>query len=229
MPSSPMSFSINSRTSRPRSPISAITLISALVLRANIPISVLLPTPEPANIPIRWPFPTVISPSTAFTPSGSTSLIMTLAIGSGGIASTGYSLVKVRSATSVGLPRPSSVWPRISSPTKTDKGCPVFSTIHPTPMPSILSNGINKRHLSRNPTTSAMTYVLCSLSISILHKSFSFASGPSDSIVRPTTFATLPYRLKYVFSSNGRYLLYFAITIFPQFVTHPYRTRLLNP
>ena len=71
IPSGPRSRSMNSRTSRPRSPISAITLISALVFRANIPINVLFPTPEPAKTPIRCPFPTVISPSTALTPSGS--------------------------------------------------------------------------------------------------------------------------------------------------------------
>ena len=53
IPSSPRSRSTNSRTSLPRSPISAMTLISALVFLANIPISVLFPTPEPAKIPIR--------------------------------------------------------------------------------------------------------------------------------------------------------------------------------
>ena len=52
IPSAPKSLSINSLTSRPRSPISAITFISALVFLANIPISVLFPTPLPANIPI---------------------------------------------------------------------------------------------------------------------------------------------------------------------------------
>ena len=57
------SLSMNSRTSLPRSPIRAMTLISALVLRANIPIKVDFPTPEPANMPIRWPLPTVIRPS----------------------------------------------------------------------------------------------------------------------------------------------------------------------
>ncbi len=89
IPSGPKSLSINSLTSLPRSPIRAITFISALVFLANIPISVLLPTPLPANIPIRWPLPTVIRPSTAFTPKGSTSSIIFLFNGSGGCASTG--------------------------------------------------------------------------------------------------------------------------------------------
>ena len=77
------------RFSLPRSPISAITLMSAFVFLANMPSRVLFPTPEPANTPIRCPFPTVISPSTAFTPSGSTSLIIRRSIGSGGVFSNG--------------------------------------------------------------------------------------------------------------------------------------------
>ena len=89
MPSSPRSRSTNSLTSLPRSPINAITLISAFVFLANIPSNVLFPTPDPAKIPILCPFPTVIRPSTAFTPKGSTSSIIFLAIGSGGNASTG--------------------------------------------------------------------------------------------------------------------------------------------
>ena len=196
MPSSPRSLSTNSLTSRPRSPISAMTLISACVFRANIPKRVLFPTPEPAKIPIRCPFPTVIRPSTAFTPSGRTSSIIFLLIGSGGWASTGYSFPDVSSSASVGLPMPSSRWPRSESPTKTDNGCPVFSTIHPTPIPSTFSKGIRSRRLSRKPTTSAITDVPFSLSRIIRHRSFSFASGPTDSIVSPTIFTTLPRQLK---------------------------------
>ena len=158
MPSSPRSRSINSRTSLPRSPISAITLMSALVFRANIPSSVLFPTPDPAKIPIRCPLPTVIRPSTAFTPSGNTSLMIFLFIGSGGAASIGYSDFNSSVSTSVGLPIPSNVCPSILSSTETDNGCPVFSTIHPTPSPSMLSNGIRSSLFSRKPTTSAMTY-----------------------------------------------------------------------
>ena len=139
IPSSPRSRSTNSRTSRPRSPIRAMTLISAFVFLANIPSSVLFPTPEPAKIPIRCPFPTVINPSTAFTPRGSTSLMIFLDIGSGGCASTGYSYGVSNLSMSVGRPIPSKVCPKSSFPTGTDKGCPVFSTIHPTPIPSTLS------------------------------------------------------------------------------------------
>ena len=71
-PSSPKSFSRKSLTSRPRSPIRAMTFISASVFLAIIPIRVLFPTPLPARIPRRCPLPTVIKPSIAFIPTGST-------------------------------------------------------------------------------------------------------------------------------------------------------------
>ena len=69
-PSGPRSCSMNSRTSRPRSPTRAITLTSALVPRAIMPSSVLLPTPEPAKMPRRWPRPHGMRASIARTPSG---------------------------------------------------------------------------------------------------------------------------------------------------------------
>ncbi|MNP40256.1 hypothetical protein D3C76_1338840 [compost metagenome] len=68
-PSGPKSRSIKSNTSRPRSPISAITFTSAAVFRAIMPSKVLFPTPEPAKIPTRWPLPTVRSPSMARMPT----------------------------------------------------------------------------------------------------------------------------------------------------------------
>ena len=69
IPSGPNISSINSLTSRPRSPIRAITLSCAEVFFAIIPIVVLLPTPEPAKIPILCPLPTVVNPSIARIPS----------------------------------------------------------------------------------------------------------------------------------------------------------------
>ena len=75
MPSSPRSFSTNSRISRPRSPTRAITLISAFTFLAIMPIKVDFPTPEPAKIPIRCPFPMVFKPSIALMPKCSLSLI----------------------------------------------------------------------------------------------------------------------------------------------------------
>ena len=63
-PSSPRLFWRNSCTSRPRSPIRATTETSALVCLAIWPSSVLLPTPGPEKIPMRWPRPQVCRAST---------------------------------------------------------------------------------------------------------------------------------------------------------------------
>jgi len=54
-PSGPTFSSRNSRTSRPRSPISATTLTAASLDTAMSPSSTLLPTPLPAKMPTRWP------------------------------------------------------------------------------------------------------------------------------------------------------------------------------
>jgi hypothetical protein len=52
----------------PRSPMRAMTLTSALVLLAIMPSRVDLPTPEPANMPMRWPLPRGRRPSSDLTP-----------------------------------------------------------------------------------------------------------------------------------------------------------------
>ncbi len=70
-PSGPRSSSMNSRTSRPRSPTRAITVTSASVPRAIIDSREDFPTPDPAKSPTRWPRPTLTSVSRARTPSGS--------------------------------------------------------------------------------------------------------------------------------------------------------------
>ena len=88
-PASPSDSSRKSTTSRPRSPTSAMTLTSASVWRAICPISVDLPTPEPANRPMRCPSPTVRSASSARTPSASGRLTRRRASGSGAGRSTG--------------------------------------------------------------------------------------------------------------------------------------------
>jgi hypothetical protein len=67
-PSSVRSFSRNSRTSRPRSPISAITFTSASAWLAIMPSKVDLPTPLPAKMPKRWPRPQGTKVSMALMP-----------------------------------------------------------------------------------------------------------------------------------------------------------------
>jgi hypothetical protein len=59
---------MNSRTSRPRSPTSAITTLSKESALASIERSVDLPTPEPAKMPRRWPRQSGEKISIALTP-----------------------------------------------------------------------------------------------------------------------------------------------------------------
>ncbi len=65
---SPRSRSMNSRTSRPRSPTRPITFTCAVVDLAIIPSREDLPTPDPAKIPSRWPRPQGTRVSRARTP-----------------------------------------------------------------------------------------------------------------------------------------------------------------
>ena len=57
--------------------------------RAIMPSSVLLPTPEPAKMPTRWPWPSVSSPSIARTPVSSGSVMIWRCSGCGGSAASG--------------------------------------------------------------------------------------------------------------------------------------------
>ena len=64
----PVPCSRKARTSRLRSPISAITVTSAELCRDMEPSSVLLPTPLPPKMPMRWPLPHGSRPSMARIP-----------------------------------------------------------------------------------------------------------------------------------------------------------------
>ena len=88
-PSGPRSFSMNSRTSRTRSPLSASTVTSASVLRMICARSVDLPPPAAAKIPIRCPSPQVRSQSIARTPSDIGFEMMRRSSGDGGSEYTG--------------------------------------------------------------------------------------------------------------------------------------------
>ena len=113
MPSGPRSFSINSRNSLPRSPTSPMTLTSALVLRAIMPMSVDFPTPDPAMMPTRWPLPRVRRPFIARTPTSMGSQMRGRSMGSGAGAKTGLKRVgKSGSPPSRGVPKASMTRPR---------------------------------------------------------------------------------------------------------------------
>jgi DNA topoisomerase-1 len=114
-PSSARSLSIKSLTSRPLSPISAITFRSAFVFLAIIPKRVLLPTPLPEKMPILCPFPTVSKPSSALMPRGRGWFILFLFKGCGGLLLTGrYAPFFIKPLPSIGLPMPSRTLPIIS-------------------------------------------------------------------------------------------------------------------
>jgi len=83
-PSGPRSRSINSRTSRPRSPIRAKTLTSTDAWRAIIPIGTDFPTPLPAKTPSRCPRPAVIILSMDRIPVVMVSVVRRRDIASGG-------------------------------------------------------------------------------------------------------------------------------------------------
>ena len=157
IPSGPRASSINSLTSRPRSPISATTLTSASEFLAIIPSNVLLPTPEPANNPIRCPQPNVIQESIALTPVENISWIIGRSNGPGGGPST---FLQVAPVVSIGFPSIGSPigfinLPSKKSPTGIIIGCPVVWTKLPCPIPA---PSYNKRSWATSPlkaTTSA--------------------------------------------------------------------------
>ncbi|MNU69095.1 hypothetical protein D3C71_584750 [compost metagenome] len=117
-PSVPRLCSMNSRTSRPRSPMSPTTTIWALVLRVIMPSSMLLPTPEPANSPSRWPLPTVSRPLMARMPTSRGSRTGVRSRGLGGEENRGTRSPSSDSGRpSRGCSRPSSTRPSRCSPT----------------------------------------------------------------------------------------------------------------
>ena len=125
MPSGPRSRSMNSATSRPRSPISATTETFASVPRAIIDSSDDLPTPDPAKMPNRWPLPhgieAVEHPHPERAAARST---RPLRSGWGGRPSTLTSCPRRGGPPSIGRPRPSSTRPRSLSPTTIERGRP---------------------------------------------------------------------------------------------------------
>ncbi len=136
-PSSFKSFSMNSLTSRPLSPISAITLTSARVLRAIMPRSVLLPTPLPEKIPNLCPRPQVSKPSMALIPNTRGVCIRCRFRGCGGILlRVVHSWASTCPFPSSGFPKPSSILPIKPKPTDTINFLFVSSTLLPGPIPS---------------------------------------------------------------------------------------------
>ncbi len=187
-PAAPSDSSRNSPTSRPRSPTSAITLTSASVWRAICPISVDLPTPEPAKRPTRCPSPTVSSASSARTPSASGRVTRRRDSGSGAGRSTGQGTAPaIGPPPSIGRPSPSSTRPRTPSETEIESGRPVAVTSESGPMPAASPSGISTASSPRKPTTSAARPEPSSVTISPTR-----TPGTLARTTRPVTSVTRP-------------------------------------
>ncbi|MNS93961.1 hypothetical protein D3C72_1281620 [compost metagenome] len=159
-PSSPRMCSMNSLTSRPRSPISPTTIMSASVKRVIIPNSTDLPTPVPANRPSRWPRPTVNMPLMQRMPTSSGSLIGSrlsgLMVGpSIGTQSSAF----IPPLPSSARPAPSSTRPSMLMPMGRRPVSAKGTTRAPGAMPATLPTGIRKTLLPEKPITSASTCI----------------------------------------------------------------------
>ena len=144
-PSSLRSFSRNSRTSRPRSPISATTLMSASERRAIIPKSVDFPTPLPAKIPTRWPRPSGVKLSMARTPVMSGCWIRARDKGLGTAPSPVEAIHWRGRPLSRGLPKASMTLPESPEARGTRRRWGLVRTSSPGHNPSIVSRGIRIR------------------------------------------------------------------------------------
>ena len=189
MPSGPRSRSMNSATSRPRSPISATTETLASVPRAIIDRSDDLPTPDPAKMPNRWPLPHGIRPSSTRTPRGSCSLTSPLRNGCGGRPSTLTSRPRSGGPPSIGRPKPSSTRPRRPSPTRIESGRPTGVAGVPARSPVVSPSATQTALPSRNATTSAWRGPSSGRS---KRPSPTAAGIPLISIDMPTTWSTRP-------------------------------------
>ena len=148
---------MNSFTSRPRSPTRPTTTTSASVKRVIMPKSVLLPTPDPANRPIRCPLPTVSSALIALTPTSNGSEIPDRDIGFSGFPRIGAVSVRLRGISSNGTPAPSIILPKRSAPSCTWSLLPTRVTFAPGLRPLTESSAANISLSPSNPTTSAPT------------------------------------------------------------------------
>ncbi len=157
-PSSPRICSMNSLTSRPRSPIRPTTMMSASVKRVIMPSSTLLPTPVPANNPRRWPRPTVNKPLMQRMPTSSGwlmgSRLSGLMVGPS-IGTQSSALIGERPSS--GRPAPSSTRPSMLMPIGRRPVSASGTTRAPGAMPATLPTGIRNTLPPENPITSAST------------------------------------------------------------------------
>ena len=190
-PSGPRLCSMNSRTSRARSPISATTEMSALVYLAMLDISVDLPTPGPEKMPMRWPRPQVCRPSMA-----RTLVLMGLRMFSRSSGVTPLpsilldSLNKSGPLLSIGSPKPLRTRPRSCSEHQIRGAALTFSILSPRETPETLDSAIRSVRSLWKPMTSAIELFPPRL---VMRQSAPNGSARSvASMVRPLMAATLP-------------------------------------
>ena len=165
--------------------------MSAPVPRAIMPSNVLLPTPLPPKIPMRWPRPQVTKASRARMPQPSGSRMGTRSRGRGADPSTHtdrcarYSPFESRGAPVASITRPSK-----SLPTRIDDRVPQATIRSPKRMPCGFSTAMESMVDPRKPITSPEYFLPMALVIS--QDSPIEQKGPSDSIRLPTTCNTRP-------------------------------------
>ena len=190
-PSAPRSPSRNSRTSLPRSPISATTLTFASLELAISPSRTLFPTPLPEKIPTRCPLPKVNTPSIDLIPKAKGLVIFSRLKGGGLLASNAFLSAPVNGPLlSIGSPNPFTTLPKTLSLRVIWRGVVRAVTVSPGDIPSICSKGNRIRWSFWKPTTSANTRRPSR--IWIPQSSPKPIAGPVDSTVRPETRTTKP-------------------------------------
>ena len=131
-------------------------MTSASVNRVIMPKSTLLPTPLPANKPIRWPRPTLSKALIACTPTSRCSLTGERAKGFIGFPCKGTRSLTLRGPLpSKGLHAPSTTRPNKPSPTGTCESLRIGRTRALGTRPRISPVGIKYKVSPEKPTTSA--------------------------------------------------------------------------
>ena len=154
--------------------------------------SVDLPTPLPAKMPMRWPRPKGVNVSIALMPVTKGSVIRARFRGCGVTKSSSATARRDNSpSSSNGWPNPLITRPSNWSPTGTRREWPVAITSLPGQMPFTSPSGMSSNLRSRKPTTSAsmLCWVICD---SMRQISPTDAMGPWDSITNPIICVTRP-------------------------------------
>ena len=159
-----------------------------------MPSNVLLPTPEPANSPKRWPLPIVVNALIARTPTSSGSVIASRLRG---LSASPRSAVRLSGSTSpppsIYWPAPSSTRPIISSPTATAFSSSSGITSAPIANPSTLDSGMSTSRPSEKPTISATMFRVGATRTR--HRLPTAPVQPAASILRPIMRTTRPATL----------------------------------